>query len=32
MEINNQELSWMLAGLEWSKMREWKELNYDKFS
>jgi transposase len=32
MEINNQELSWMLAGLEWSKMRHWKELNYDKFS
>ena len=32
VEISNQELSWLLAGLEWSQMRNWKELNYDKFS
>ncbi len=32
MEINTDELSWLLAGLEWQKMRDWKELNYSKFS
>jgi transposase len=32
IEMSYQDLSWMLAGLEWQKMREWKELNYDKFS
>lgn len=31
-EINPDELSWLLAGLEWQKMRDWKELNYSKFS
>jgi len=31
-EMNAQELSWLLAGLEWQKMRAWRELNYDKFS
>lgn len=30
-EIKEDELSWLLAGLEWQKMRGWKELNYDKF-
>lgn len=32
MEINVTELSWLLAGLEWQKMRYWHELNYDKFT
>lgn len=32
IEMNAQELSWMLAGLEWQKMKDWSELNYDKFS
>lgn len=31
-EVNTDELSWLLAGLEWQKMRDWKELNYSKFS
>lgn len=32
MEMTFDELSWLLAGLEWQKMRDWRELNYDKFS
>lgn len=32
MELNADELNWLLAGLDWHKMREWKELSYDKFS
>lgn len=32
MEVGVDELSWLLAGLEWQKMRDWRELNYDKFS
>ena len=32
IEIGMDELSWLLAGLEWQKMRHWRELNYDKFS
>jgi len=32
MEINTDEFGWLLAGLEWQKMRDWKELNYEKFS
>ncbi len=32
VEVNAQELGWILAGLEWQKMSLWKELNYDKFS
>ncbi len=32
MEVGVDELSWLLAGLEWHKMRDWRELNYDKFS
>lgn len=31
-EVTADELSWLLAGLEWQKMRDWKELNYEKFS
>lgn len=32
IEVNADELGWLLAGLEWQKMRGWKELSYDKFS
>lgn len=32
IEIGANEISWLMAGLDWQKMREWKELNYDKFS
>ena len=32
IELNREEMSWLLAGLEWPKMRDWQELNYDKFS
>jgi transposase len=32
VEVNADEISWLLAGLEWQKMRNWKELNYEKFS
>jgi transposase len=32
IEITADEMSWLLAGLEWHKMRQWKELSYDKFS
>jgi transposase len=31
-EMNMDELQWLLAGLEWQKMRHWRELSYDKFS
>lgn len=31
IELKEQELGWLLAGLEWHKMRNWKELNYEKF-
>lgn len=31
-EMNFDELSWLLAGLEWQKMRHWNELSYNKFS
>lgn len=31
-EMSTQEVSWLLAGLEWQRMRDWRELNYDKFS
>lgn len=30
-EMNIDELGWLLAGLEWQKMRDWRELSYDKF-
>lgn len=32
VEVNVDEFSWLLAGLEWQKMKDWKELSYDKFS
>lgn len=32
IEVGAEELGWLLAGLEWQKMRDWKELNYDKFN
>ena len=32
MEVGVDELSWLLAGLEWQKMRGWRELNYEKFA
>lgn len=32
MDVSIDELGWLLAGLEWEKMRDWRELNYDKFS
>jgi len=31
-EMNMDEFSWLLAGLEWQKMRHWNELSYEKFS
>ncbi len=31
-EMSIEELGWLLAGLEWQKMRNWRELSYDKFS
>lgn len=30
--LSVDELGWLLAGLEWEKMRDWRELNYEKFS
>ena len=30
-EMSVEELQWLLAGLEWQKMRDWRELSYDKF-
>lgn len=32
IEIKVQEVSWLLAGLEWQKMRVWRDLNYDALS
>jgi len=32
IEVNFDEFTWLLAGLEWQKMKNWKELSYDKFS
>jgi transposase len=32
IEIKLDEFGWLLAGLEWQKMKSWRELNYDKFS
>jgi len=28
IELDATEMSWLLAGLEWNKMRQWGELNY----
>ena len=32
MQVHSDEFAWLLAGLEWQKMRSWKELSYDTFS
>lgn len=32
IEVQMDEFGWLLAGLEWQKMKSWRELNYDKFS
>jgi transposase len=29
IEITVQEMSWLLAGLQWHKMRQWRELDYE---
>ncbi len=31
LEMKAEELGCLLAGLEWQKMRNWRELSYDKF-
>lgn len=32
IELSVAEMGWLIAGLEWHKMRQWPELNYDTFS
>lgn len=32
VEMVAEEVFWLLAGLDWQKMRNWKELSYEKFS
>ncbi len=32
IEIHPEEFGWLMAGLEWQKMKQWQELSYDKFS
>lgn len=32
IEIPSDEFGWLFAGLEWQKMKSWRELNYDKFT
>ena len=32
IDINNQKLSWLLAGLDWVKMSSWNDLSYGDFS
>lgn len=32
VEVQSDEFGWLLAGLEWQKMKSWRELKYDKFS
>lgn len=32
VEIGVEEVNWLLAGLPWQQMRNWRELNYDKFT
>ena len=29
--LNQQQLSWLLAGLDWDKMRSWNTLSYDDY-
>lgn len=31
-EMDLDELGWLLAGLDWQKMSNWRELSYNKFS
>lgn len=31
VEIDNKQLSWLLAGLDWSTMSDWKELSYNDY-
>ena len=30
--LEKEQLSWLLAGLDWVSMREWNELNFSDFS
>ncbi|MBY0415068.1 MAG: IS66 family insertion sequence element accessory protein TnpB [Bdellovibrionales bacterium] len=32
IEMSMEELGWLLAGLEWQKMSNWKELSYEQFN
>src|SRR5437868_14804131 len=32
IEMQREEFGWLFAGLEWQKMKEWRDLNYDKFT
>jgi transposase len=32
IEVQLDEFGWLFAGLEWQKMKSWRELNYDKFT
>lgn len=32
IEMSTDELSWLLAGLQWQMMSDWRELNYTKFA
>lgn len=32
IEMQMEEFGWLFAGLEWQKMKSWRELNYDKFT
>ena len=32
ISISTIELNWLLAGLDWQEMRNWQNLNYEKFS
>jgi len=29
--LDNRQLSWLLAGLDWEKMTNWKQLGYEDF-
>lgn len=31
LEITSQQLSWLVAGLDWEQMKNWKELSYDDY-
>ena len=30
--LDKQQLSWLLAGLDWDKMRHWDSLSYDEYA